>query len=198
LVAAAHGHGFLKRPLARTATHLEPEFNPVYNPPYSWNYEGHWCTHDDLPQDQDYSTCPRCADVDSNQDGMYDKQVITATYQAGALIEVEASFGANHNGHYFIELCPQERETDGCFQRLPIVSGSTEVRDGSRICVVDRSGAQQQSVTAQVWLPAGVRCERCTLRWTYRTSYGGWADWDKCDNPHPAQTFRNCADIKIV
>jgi hypothetical protein len=35
-------------------------------------------------------------------------------------------------------------------------------------------GEPRNNVTARAQLPAGVRCSRCTLRWTYRTSYPAW------------------------
>lgn len=76
---------------------------------------------------------------------------------------------ANHRGHFEIELCPQTTETNNCFQRLNIVSGSHEIRSGNMMCV----GPAQVigPIFARVQLPANVRCTRCTLRWTYRTSY---------------------------
>ena len=52
----------------------------------------------------------------------------------------------------------------------------------------------------RVALPSGVRCERCVLQWTYVTGN----TWGTC--PHgesrlgcgPQETFRNCADVRIV
>lgn len=76
---------------------------------------------------------------------------------------------ANHRGHMELDLCQQTTETDNCFRRLTIVSGSNEVRNGNVMCV----GPSQNIgvIRARVQLPAGFRCARCTLRWTYRTSY---------------------------
>lgn len=74
---------------------------------------------------------------------------------------------AAHYGHFEIELCASETETDYCFEKLPILSGNKPLRNGS-LCV----GIDSQLMTADVQLPAWVTCDRCTLRWTYRTSYG--------------------------
>jgi hypothetical protein len=106
------------------------------------------------------------------------------------IITVAAEFQAGHNGYYEIELCPQEEETDTCFQKLTILGGSGEVRDNARMCVDCNNCRDEASIiTAQVQLPEGVTCSRCTMRWTYRTSYpGGGRDY--CWDPEPAQTFR--------
>lgn len=84
------------------------------------------------------------------------------------VIDVLVEFSAGHLGFYEVELCAQETETDTCFKSLPIVGGTHPIRDGTRICVPYDNGGTRL-VTARVQLPAGVRCARCTLRWTYRT-----------------------------
>lgn len=82
-------------------------------------------------------------------------------------ITLKVDITAAHYGYFEIELCPQETETDNCFQKLPIISGSKPLRQGT-LCV----GIDSQLMSADVELPAGVTCRRCTLRWTWRTSYG--------------------------
>jgi len=199
LVAMVHGHGYMREPIARTSIQLRPEFNTQQ--PYWWDNTGVWCGN--VQQNQQYSRCGRCGDAPgestANQNGIYDKKVIVATYQSGSTITVESEFSAAHYGHVELELCAQETETDGCFQKLRIVSSTEEVRDSNRFCV--SSGGSLPLVRTQAQLPAGVRCNRCTLRWTYRTSYtphGPQYGRDFCDNPGDTQTFRNCADVKIV
>jgi len=205
-VALARGHGYLKEPVARTSIQTRPEFNTQQ--PYWWDNHGVWCGNVD--QDTRYSTCGRCGDspgqTSANQGGIYDKGVIVATYQSGSVFTIEAVFQAAHRGHFEVELCPQEQETDNCFQKLQIRSASENVRDGNRVCIPYDNNAPGP-ITAAVQLPAGVRCNRCTIRWTYRISYPNHCpqspcDWstdaDCCDNPCPAQTFRNCADVRIV
>lgn len=128
-------------------------------------------------------------------------------------IRLEAQIDAAHQGFFTIELCPQQTETNTCFQRLPVLASNNQVRDGTA-CVTMAS----QVIWAEVQLPAGVRCNRCTLRWTYRTAYppgkSRTSDFsffyvtssifffdfiapNTCFNPNPSQTFRNCADIRI-
>ena len=51
-----------------------------------------------------------------------------------------------------------------------------------------------------VRLPQSVRCERCVLQWTWVTGN----TWGTCNNGNtglgcgPQETFRNCADVRIV
>ncbi|OXA44354.1 uncharacterized protein LOC110857714 [Folsomia candida] len=196
LLAQVYSHGYLKEPISRTSLHLRPEFDAP--PPYYWDNSAIWCGN--VNQDLALSGCGRCGDVlgetHFQQGGEYDKGIIVANYTAGSIIEVTANFQAAHYGSFQVELCPQEEETDFCFQLLNIVDGSEQIRIDNRICV-PHDNSQNVDVIAHVLLPAGVRCNRCTLRWTYRTSYPGWEGYDICFNPHPAQVFRNCADIGI-
>jgi len=197
-VGLVQPHGWLKEPVARTSIQLRPEFNTQQ--PYWWDHQGVWCGNVQQA-DATAPSCGRCGDAagetTANQGGMYDKGVIVATYSAGQIIDVVTEFGAPHSGQFHFELCPQVQETDNCFQRLTIVGGSETV-ENNKMCV-NREGEHQ--ITTRVQLPAGVRCTRCTLRWTYRTHYPGQPydpDWYPCKlNTYPAQTFRNCADIRI-
>ncbi len=77
---------------------------------------------------------------------------------------------ANHRGHLEFELCPQVSESDGCFShRLAVAGADRGVRNGNTAC----TGNDQQNgaFNVRIQLPANVRCTRCTLRMTYRTSY---------------------------
>ncbi|OXA43054.1 hypothetical protein Fcan01_22124 [Folsomia candida] len=194
-VGRVESHGYMKDPIARTSIQLRPEFGT--NQPYWWDNTGVWCGN--VNQDMQYSSCGRCGDAPgestANQGGIYDKGVIVRNYTSGSIIEVVGNFDAPHYGSYEVELCPNQQETDNCFYKLPIVGGSEEVRIDDRMCVPHFVGTVE--VTARVQLPAGVTCNRCTIRWTYRTSYPGPADWESCLNREPAQTFRNCADVAI-
>jgi len=189
-------HGYLKEPIARTSIQLRPEFGT--SQPYWWDNQGVWCNN--VQQDVAISNCGRCGETagnrDASQNGMYDKKVIAANFTAGSIVAITANFQAPHNGYFDIELCPQDTETDSCFQRLTIVSG-TESISNNRICVPYDN--VNKDITARVQLPAGVRCNRCTIRWNYRTAYQGhFSPYDPCFNPNPAQTFRNCADVRIA
>ncbi|KAG4079653.1 hypothetical protein HA402_010433 [Bradysia odoriphaga] len=187
-------HGFVLNPLSRTSIFRERDRNGA-QPPFWWNDTGVWCGNEQ--QDLQYSRCGRCGDIfgetHANQGGQFDKAIITGTYQAGQIIDMVVEITANHRGHFEIELCSQTTETNNCFQRLNIVGGSHEIRSGNMMCVGPAQVIGQ--IRARVQLPANVRCTRCTLRWTYRTSYPPAPD--HCFNPNPAQTFRNCVDIRI-
>jgi len=198
-VGLVQSHGYLKEPIARTSIQLRPEFNTQQ--PYWWDNMGVWCGN--VHQDAQYSTCGRCGDApgqsSANQGGTYDKGVIVASYAAGSIIEVVAGFQGAHYGQFHVELCPQVTETDSCFQMLPIVGGSEDWLPNNSMCVpYDNLDSGPYDIVARVQLPAGVRCTRCTLRWTLRTHYPGSPSWTPCTfNPNPTQTFRNCADISI-
>ncbi|OXA43325.1 uncharacterized protein LOC110859008 [Folsomia candida] len=192
-------HGYLMEPLARTSIHLDP--NLPYNPPYWYDNKGVWCNN--VHQDLQYSQCGRCGEAagnyDASQGGIYDKGALTGNYTSGSIIEVKAGLDNAHFGHFQMELCAQEQETDNCFSLLPVVSASQPLRGENLVCIpFDNPAPPNDIVTVRLQLPAGVRCSRCTLRWTYRTSYpNGAPDWDDCYTSAPAQTFRNCADISI-
>ncbi|XP_037045250.1 uncharacterized protein LOC119080785 [Bradysia coprophila] len=192
-LATVEPHGFVRTPLSRTSIFREPSWGAQQ--PFWWDDTGVWCGN--VQQDQQYSTCGRCGDAPGNshaaQGGRYDKGIVTGTYNAGQIVDVTVEFTANHRGHFEFDLCPQVTETNTCFQSLNIVGGGREIRNGNRMC----SGGDHQNgpVVARVQLPAGVRCTRCTLRWTYRTSYPPAPD--ACFQPNPTQTFRNCVDIRI-
>jgi len=194
-VAFVEPHGFLETPLARTSVHRLPNWGGAQQP-FWWDDTGVWCGNQQ--QNQQFSTCGRCGDAPGQshaaRGGRYDKGIITGTYNAGQQIDVNVRMTANHRGHFQFDLCTIDNgETDGCFQRLNIVSGSMPIRSGNMIC----SGGDHQNVDirARLQLPAGFRCTRCTLRWTYRTSYPPAPD--ACFQPNNTQTFRNCADIRI-
>ena len=76
---------YLKEPIARTSIQLRPEFNTQQ--PYWWDNQGVWCNN--VQQDTSYSQCGRCGegqgDSSASQGGIYDKGVIVATYQSGAV-----------------------------------------------------------------------------------------------------------------
>jgi len=200
LCAGVYSHGFMKSPLARHALFELPDSE---KPPNWWDHtywdaQGVWCGNVD--QDVAVSTCGRCGDppggADFNLGGVYGLPVITGNYTAGSTIRVDLEFGAMHYGYMEVELCPVEVESDGCFTRLEITGGSQQVRLDNRMCL-PLDGTTTRHEYATVRLPAGIRCNRCTLRWTYRTAYPGPVNWDPCFNGEPAQTFRNCANIAI-
>jgi hypothetical protein len=194
-LALVEPHGSMRTPLARTAVQTLPNHGGAQQP-FWWDLHGVWCGNQQ--QNVNVTNCGRCGDAPGNshaaRGGRYDKAIITGTYTAGQQIDVVVDMNANHRGQMWWELCTiNDGENDSCFQRLNIVRGDREVRGGNVMC----SGFDHQNglVGARIQLPANFRCTRCTLRWTYRTSYPPAPD--ACFNPNPAQTFRNCVDIRI-
>ena len=65
---------------------------------------------------------------------------------------------------------------------------------------LETSHKETGSIHVKVKLPAGVTCSRCGLQWTWITGN----TWGTCSTGYqavgcgPQETFRNCADIKIV
>jgi len=196
-ISSVHPHGLLKDPPARNWMWHTGQFPD--QPPH-WNPSAVECGGEN-PQDEAVSNCGMCGDNlsnprprDNEHGGLYGKGFIAKTYTAGSRITLTAEMYASHNGYFEVHLCSSPIETPECFVKLPILSGSTQLLANGRICV---PGAAT-TITAVVQLPAGVRCERCTLRWTYRTAYPGFPGWTECAvNPNLAQVFRNCADVRI-
>ncbi|KAG4075416.1 hypothetical protein HA402_015069 [Bradysia odoriphaga] len=219
-IATVEPHGFVRIPLSRTSIFREPSWGA--QPPFWWDDTGLWCGN--VQQNLQYSTCGRCGDAPGNshaaQGGRYDNGIITGTYVASQVVEVTMEITTNSRGHFEFDLCPQVIETDTCFQRLNIVGGDRQVRNGNMMCSGSGGNHPNGPVRARIHIPPGVRCTRCTLRWTYRTSHppGKVAICystcefhvhqlnslfflpiapDACFNPNLAQTFRNCVDIRI-
>jgi len=198
VVVTANCHGYLKYPVARTAIQkFDSEFGT--QPPYYFDYTGVWCA--DARQDLDYSQCGRCGERVGNnefsQGGMYDKGVIVANWTSGSTVDILVEIGVPHNGQFQLELCSEETETDNCFHKLNIIDGSEPIRTDQTMCVTKQ---HRHEIRASVQLPEGVSCNRCTVRWTYRTHYNepDNPDYRGCDVQQLSrQVFRNCADVAI-
>lgn len=84
-LALVEPHGFLRVPLARTSIFRQPSFGAQQ--PFWWDDTGVWCGN--VQQDINFSSCGRCGDAAGNshaaQGGRYDKGIVTATYNAGAV-----------------------------------------------------------------------------------------------------------------
>jgi len=199
-ISGVEPHGRMLSPPARTTMYVIDQTKYAAQEPY-WNTWGVECGG----QNAAVSTCGRCGGQPGSQEakdliqgGKYGKNIIVGNYSSGATIEIVSDKGAWHWGYEYFELCSAASETDGCFTMLKVASASTPVRDGNKVCVAQVNDDQPDKNTAKVVLPAGVKCARCTLRWTYRTAYPGPAGWTNCwTDPRDVQVFRNCADITI-
>ena len=131
--------------------------------------------------------------------GKFGNRIISKTYVMGSIIDIEIEITANHKGSFQLKLCPvagREREAsqecldrnvltqlDGEEERFPIYESPHSIR-----------------LTRRAELPAGLTCSRCVLQWTWTSANS----WGNCGNGTgalgcgPQETFRNCADIRIV
>ncbi|KAJ8934908.1 hypothetical protein NQ314_013114 [Rhamnusium bicolor] len=126
--------------------------------------------------------------------GTYGNGVISGVYSAGSVIDVTSVLTANHLGTITYSLCslddPNLPESDSCFQDLKLADGSAAYSVASN----------DYKVINQVQLPAGLTCERCVLRWHYKTGNS----WGVCEDGTGAlgcgnqEVFRSCADIFIA
>lgn len=128
--------------------------------------------------------------------GKYGQGVIVKSYTAGGLLPVSVQLTANHLGKFVFKLCNLDAnagvESDECFEQnaLPLQDGSGEYALAS-------SEPGWYNVVLQ--LPAGLRCERCVLQWTYVAGN----NWGYCGNGTgrlgcgPQEHFRSCSDIRI-
>jgi len=199
-IGAVEPHGRMLTPPSRTTMYVVDSAKWASQEPY-WNSYGVECDN----QDEKVSTCGRCGGAPGSQEakdliqgGKYGKNIVVANFTAGQVIDIVSDKGAWHYGYEYYELCSSSTESDGCFKILTVNSATTPVVDKQKVCVALANDDQPDKHTAKVQLPAGVKCDRCTLRWTYRTAYPGAAGWKNCwVAPGGVQVFRNCADIRI-
>lgn len=130
---------------------------------------------------------------------------MTRKYTAGSVITVRVQLTANHRGYFLFKLCPATSNkvevTQECLDRYPLeVVGAAGHRDpdGFKYYV---PSARPEFFETQLRLPRHLTCDRCVLQWHY--SAGN--NWGRCDDGKrfavgcgPQETFRGCADIKIV
>ena len=132
--------------------------------------------------------------------GKYTKNlVISRTYREGSAIKAKVELTANHNGFFLFKLCPTKTDkkevTQKCLNRFPLEVLNSVTSDKY---VVPSKRAQM--FTIELKLPKGLTCQRCVFQWTYICAN----NWGKCENGSsavgcgPQETFRGCADVKIV
>lgn len=128
--------------------------------------------------------------------GKYAKGVITGTYKAGSVVPVTVQITANHMGYFVFKMCPNNDPSrdpqQSCFNKIVLRSTSNEVEH----YISHNTGFH----TVDLVLPQGLTCKQCILQWTYHTanSWGEDPDGRVCVGCGPQETFRACADIRIV
>lgn len=201
----ADAHGYLAHPAARNVQH-----NSNWCP-HCLNAGGSWAVYSHGKQAR-YGVCgdPWDGPRDHEAGGKFASPPrIAATYAAGQAFTAKTTLTANHKGRWSLRLCPlpgsgtaaRERKvvTQACFNAhvLRRADGSgpyTEV-----------PGAASR-MTARYVLPAGVRCKRCVLQWTYETGNScnppgirhPQAGLASCADSTNGEDFWNCADIRIT
>lgn len=116
-------------------------------------------------------------------------------YKANTVVPVDIHFATAHLGYFEFSLCQlvnNEPETEECFEDLYLISGER------RYPVT--SNAHDKNYTVSVVLPKNLVCNHCSLRWHYRAGN----NWGMCEDGvgkmgcGNQETYRNCADIKII
>merc|ERR1712107_20230 len=120
------------------------------------------------------------------------------TYLADSVIDIEIEITANHRGHFQLKLCPlssRSREaTQDCLDQHPI----TQLNGDDQFHIYESPHFVR--ITRKALLPARLTCSRCVMQWTWRSANS----WGNCKNGTsglgcgPQETFRNCADVRIV
>ncbi|XP_065226007.1 uncharacterized protein LOC135849479 isoform X1 [Planococcus citri] len=195
-------HGRLMEPPARNSMWRFGYPNPVdYNDNelYCGGYSVQWL--------QNGGKCGLCGDPyhhptprPHEAGGEFGRGIISRHYFAGQVIDIVIELTSNHRGRFELYLCPNNNPkyeaTQNCFDRFPLfVHGTREVR-----YLIPPDSSKKETFYYKVRLPPYLTCSQCVLQWTYYTGNM----WGKCENGteglgcgHP-ETFRNCADIRIV
>ncbi|XP_068895525.1 uncharacterized protein [Tenebrio molitor] len=197
LVAKISGHGMMLEPPNRSSLW---RFDPSAPPNYNDNEN--FCGGADVQWHQYDGKCGLCGDEfgkphpQANENtGTYGQGKVVREYTSGSVIDVQVLLTTNHLGFFNFSLCvlqnPDAPEPDeSCFQTLTLGNGEINYN------VV--SG--EKSIDTQVKLPDGLTCNRCVLRWHYRTGN----NWGQCDDGSyaegcgPQENFRSCADVSIA
>jgi len=156
-------------------------------------------------QQQNGGKCGICGDpwdeyprANEAPGGIYATGIITKTYKQGSVIPIVLDITANHQGYFEFKLCPNNDiffdPTQKCFDRYILKTGK---KKGSKYPIYDYSTGIRM---LYVHLPKNLNCEQCILQWTYKAGN----NWGLCDDGTgavgcgPQETFRACADIRIL
>lgn len=196
------GHGRLMEPPARNCMWRFGFLNPI-----NYNDNEIFCGGVSKQFEDNGGKCGVCGDSweephpqKHETGGYFGNQIISRTYAKGSYIDLEVELTANHQGHFQFKLCPvrnirsYEEASQSCFDNNII-----RALDGSDDFPIDTK-KMKTTVRVSGKLPAGLTCQRCIMQWTWRSANS----WGNCRNGTaglgcgPQETFRNCADVKIV
>jgi len=193
------GHGRLMEPPARNCMWRFGYVNPI-----NYNDNEVFCGGAAVQFEKNRGRCGVCGDSweephpqPHETGGKYGNAVISKTYVRGSLIDLEVELTANHKGRFQFKLCPvrgRNEATQACLDRNVMVNA-----DGSDNFVIEET-KQKTKINFKGRLPRNLLCDRCVLQWTWRSANS----WGNCGNGTgalgcgPQETFRNCADVRIV
>jgi hypothetical protein len=133
--------------------------------------------------------------------GTWGTGTIGKTYFQGQQMEVEVELTTNHWGWFEFKLCPVNAKTKlatkKCMDKHPLylVNNPKETK-----FYIPPDSKKKDIFRYKVQLPSDVVCSQCVVQWTYRAGN----TWALCGNGTGAigcgdqETFRNCADIRIM
>lgn len=107
-------------------------------------------------------------------------------------IPLSIEFTTAHQGYFQIHLCDEISESESCFNRNVL-----KFSNGEKNYLIPWEEPMWINTTA--FLPAHIKCDRCTLRLHYRAGN----TWGKCPDGTQAmgcglqETFRSCSDVSI-
>jgi len=197
------GHGRLVDPASRTSA-----WRFGFGTPVHYNDHEMFCGGFAVQHQVNGGKCGICGDAWNGvrnselPDGLYAKNLkITKTYSAGQEFTIKVDLTQVHRGYFQFKLCAattMAREvTQECLDQhtLQILNSPDGVR-GNKYDI-GNGGTRMYEVRAR--LPAGMRCNRCLLQWTYTAGNNwGWCpDGTGKLGCGPQEHFRGCADVTI-
>jgi len=200
LLPLVWGHGRLMDPPARNSMWRFGYINPI-----NYNDNEVFCGGVSHQFEKNGGRCGVCGDAYDEPSpqhhetgGDYGNAVITKTYVKNSVIELEVELTANHKGRFTFKLCPvkggRQEATQKCLDKHPL----TQLDGEDEFPIFERKNKFLLQRKAR--LPKGLTCQRCVLQWTWTSANS----WGNCKNGTaglgcgPQETFRNCADVRIV
>jgi len=190
VVQRSEGHGIMRVPPGRSTIWRE-------NPRAKINYDDNA-----LRCGGRRDKCGVCGDhpdgpLDNELGGKYTNPLLIArTYDEGQVINVQIVVTANHMGFFEFTLCNvdnMERVTEECLQKtvLKMTNGKKHWQLAAGVTGY---------IPIDLQLPEGVSCNRCVLRWKWKTGNS----WGTDPVTHQSgmgfgnqEMFNSCADISI-
>jgi len=210
LIALVNGHGYLLDPVSRALYQNMQKDNQTC------------CPQEEMSGGLIYKNYYRSGDMHvcgNNGWNGYSKNTqltgpIQKTYFNGANQTMTARFTMAHGGYFSIKICKLNRSSDivsqECFDQeaLKIIATdykNSKILDNYNVFLPYPGKQMAIDMKFTVQLPEGLTCENCVLLWEWRQpptncmySDGTQASSEDLVSGCASQTFRSCADVKIV